>query len=184
MSGPERMRLENRRQGRTIKMVWSAPDGLKLGFHLMNGYDFPSTRRVVAPGVAMPRKLGLGRPLEVWLNPSRRTSKTGGALVFFAQDEAESLSLHLQHGHSFPDLRERFKPGSLALCAIEHAWMLSAHETAEVPALPEDLSARWAKIVAADAAEAEAQRSRRQLYLTNITKAVLAEMGARPGGAA
>lgn len=63
-------------------------------------------------------------PLEIFLKPAERTNAV--VLAFYADLVGESVSLMLQHGHSVESLLQRWKPGSLELCAVKHIDSLNA----------------------------------------------------------
>jgi hypothetical protein len=122
-----RRKLPNRRENRNGRLIWRTAGG-DLPFHVCIGFE------------PLPRHFGkqLGRPLEIFLTPSRRAGRTGAAIHFCAGDIAETLSLLLQHGHSFASLRSRFKPGSLARVTVEFAWLF-AHRQGSIIVADEPL---------------------------------------------
>jgi hypothetical protein len=106
-----RVKLPPRRQGIVERRTWHTPDGAEFAFHV--------TVNFAAEGAS---RLSWGRPLEIFLRPTRSSARFGAFLHTMADDTGEQLSLLLQHGMSASDLAERFKPGGLSRAAA--GWVI------------------------------------------------------------
>jgi hypothetical protein len=71
-------------------------------------------------------------PLEIFLRPTKHSGKWGSGLHRYAEDVGESLSRHLQDGHTLDEMSEWFKAGSLARSAVLMAQKIAREENCQV----------------------------------------------------
>jgi len=73
-----------------------------------------------------------GAPGEIFLRPTKHAGKWGSSLHRYADDIGETLSRHLQDGHTLDEMAEWFKPGSLARSAVLMAQKIAREENCQV----------------------------------------------------
>lgn len=117
MTGPDRIKLRPRRKSITQKAEIKVGD-TPFGFYVDVGYDASGPNA--------------NKPLELFLRI--RGAVRGSPLGMYADSAGESLSLLLQHGHTFAQLHGRYKPGSLERGALEVALVVSIDEGLEIDA--------------------------------------------------
>lgn len=74
-----------------------------------------------------------GLPGEIFLRPAKRSGKWGSGLHRYADDVGETLSRHLQDGHTLDEMATWFKPGSLARFAVLAAQKIASEEDCRLP---------------------------------------------------